>query len=73
MKRLYDNWLDQTADMRDISHEALMARAKAKFDLLLSLGRWGTQSSEQQQILALTAQLTKVNDNALKISQQLKN
>jgi hypothetical protein len=69
MKRNQDDWLDQRGDMKDITHEELMKRAKAKYDLLVSKGTWGAKSQDQEKIIALEAQIRELKD--LKLSAQL--
>ncbi len=57
MRRLQDDWMDQTGDMRDATHEDIMKKAKAKYDLLVNSGKWGAKSPDQEKIIALEAQL----------------
>jgi hypothetical protein len=61
--------MDQTGDMRDATHEDIMKKAKAKFDLLVNSGKWGAKSPEQKKIIALKAQVKDLKD--LKLSAQL--
>jgi hypothetical protein len=61
--------MDQTGDMRDATHEDIMKKAKAKFDLLVNSGKWGAKSPDQEKIIALEAQLKQLKD--LKLSAQL--
>ena len=71
MRRLQDDWMDQTGDMRDATHEDIMKKAKAKYDLLVNSGKWGAKSPDQEKIIALEAQLKDLQN--LKLSQQLIN
>ena len=66
MDRLYDDWVDQTGDMKDATHEEVMKKAKQRFDLLNHNDKWGAKSPEQEQIIALEAQL-----KDLKLSKKL--
>ncbi len=72
MHCLYDNWMDQVGEMKNIKFEQLMQHAKAKYDLLLSMGKWGIKTKEQEEIIALKAQLEGMKDAALQISDKLK-
>lgn len=53
--RLYDNWMDQVGDIKmlSIKYEQLMQQAKAKYDSLISLGRWGAKIQEQEELIVL--------------------
>ncbi len=73
MKRLHDDWMDQVGEMKGIKFEHLMQRAKAKYDLLVSLGKWGTKWQEQEELIALKAQLEGMKDAALQLTKKLKN
>ena len=63
--------MDQTGDMRDATHEDIMKKAKAKYDLLVNSGKWGAKSPDQEKIIALEAQVKELKD--LKLSAQLMN
>ncbi len=39
MKRLQDDWMDQTGVMKDATQEDIMKKAKAKYDLLANSGK----------------------------------
>ena len=69
MRRLEDDWMDQTGDIRNVTHEDITKKAKEKFDLLMNSGKWGTKSRDQEQIIALEAQMHELKD--LKLSAQL--
>jgi predicted metal-dependent hydrolase len=71
MRRLQDDWMDQTGDMRNATHEDIMKKAKAKYDLLVNSGKWGAKSPDQEKIIALKAQAKELND--LKLLAQLMN
>jgi hypothetical protein len=58
MKRQHDDYLDRTLT---ITHETLMASAKAKMDYLKLKGKWGAKSPEDEKIVAMAAKI-----NALK-------
>jgi hypothetical protein len=62
MKRQHDDYLDLKLT---ITHEALMASAKAKMDYLKLKGKWGAKSPDDKKIVAMAAEI-----NALK--EQLK-
>jgi len=61
--------MDQTGDMRDATHDDIMKKAKAKFDLLVKSGKWGAKSPDQEKIIAFEAQVKELKD--LKLSAQL--
>jgi hypothetical protein len=69
MSRLQDDWMDQTGDMKDATHEDIMKKAKAKYDLLVNSGKWGAKSPDQEKIIALEARLKQLQD--LTLSKQL--
>jgi hypothetical protein len=58
MKRQHDNYLDGKLT---ITHEALMAPAKAKMDYLKLKGKWRAKSPDDEKIVAMAAEI-----NALK-------
>ena len=63
--------MDQTGDMCDATHEEIMKKAKAKYDLLVNSGKWGAKLPDQEKIIALEAQVKELKD--LKLSAQLMN
>ena len=69
MSRMQDDWMDQTGDMKDATHEDIVKKAKAKYYLLVNSGRWGVKSPDQEKIIALEAQVKELKD--LKLSAQL--
>jgi hypothetical protein len=64
--RLFDDWIDQSADMIGATHVTLMKKAKQRFDLLNKNNTWGAQSPQDEKIVALESQL-----KDLKLSAQL--
>jgi hypothetical protein len=52
-------------------HIELMRRIKAKYDYLVSKGTYGALSPEQEQIIALTAQLEQVSGETLRLSKKM--
>ena len=71
MRGLQDDSMDQTGDMQDATHEDIMKKAKAKYDLLVKKGKWGAKSPDQEKIIAPEAQLMDLQN--LKLSAQLIN
>jgi hypothetical protein len=55
MKRQHDDYLDGKLT---ITHEALMALAKAKMDYLKLKGKWGAKSPNDKKIVAMAAEIT---------------
>jgi hypothetical protein len=55
MKRQHDNYLDGKLT---VTHEALMASAKAKMDYLKLKGKWGAKSSDNKKIVAIAVKIT---------------
>jgi hypothetical protein len=55
MKRQHDDYLDGKLT---ITHEALMASAKAKMDYLKLKGKWGAKSPNDKKIMAMAAKIT---------------
>jgi hypothetical protein len=55
MKRQHDNYLDGKLT---ITHEALMASAKAKMDYLKFKGKWGAKTPNDEKIMAMAAKIT---------------
>ena len=58
MKQKHNGYLDGTLTM---THEVLMAFAKAHFDYLKNTGQWGAKSPDDEKIVAMAAEI-----NALK-------
>ena len=58
MKQKHNGYLDGTLTL---THEALMAFAKAHFDYLKNTGQWGAKSPDDEKIVAMAAEI-----NALK-------
>jgi hypothetical protein len=55
MKRQHEDYLDGKLT---ITHEALMALAKAKMDYLKLKGKWGAKSPNDEKIVAMAAEIT---------------
>lgn len=55
----------------DFDHIELMRHIKAKYDYLVSKGTYGALSQEQEQIIALTAQLEQVSGETLCLSKNM--
>jgi hypothetical protein len=55
MKRQHDDYLDGKLT---ITHEALMAFAKAKIVYLKLKGKWGAKSPNDEKIVAMVAKIT---------------
>jgi hypothetical protein len=55
MKRQHDNYLDVKLT---VTHKALMATAKCKFDFLKLKGKWGAKSPDDEKILAMVAEIS---------------
>jgi hypothetical protein len=55
-----DEYLEERDWIKDITHEELIAMATTKFNLLRQEGKWGAKSPEQQQLIALSAEMEKL-------------
>ena len=55
--------------MREATHEDIMKKAKAKYDLLVNSRKWGAKFPDQEKIIALEAKVKELKD--LKLSAQL--
>jgi hypothetical protein len=55
MKRQHDDYLNRKLT---ITHEALMASAKAKMDYLKLKGKWGAKSPDNKKIVAMAVEIT---------------
>jgi hypothetical protein len=62
---------DAYDDGGDIQPEALMTLALNKYETLLKQDMWNAKSQEQEQIVALTAELGKIKDVNLQLAQSL--
>lgn len=69
--KLNDFW-DQTDEMREISVENILAKAKVKYDLIKSQQKWGALSEEAEAIIALSAKVNEMSSANLKLTKQLK-
>jgi hypothetical protein len=74
MNQKRDDYYDNINDMADADYRTIMMKAKTKYDMLVSSKDrpFGTPSDEEQQVIALKAELTQVKDSNLKLSKQLK-
>ena len=52
-KRKKDDYWNEMAEMKNISVESLLAKAKTKYDLLKTQGKLGAASKEMENIIAL--------------------
>ena len=71
MKRIYDDWLDDRPDFKSLAPPKLMSMALAKYNFRVTKNLWGAKSSEEQQIVALTADVVGLKGQ-LKLSGQTK-
>jgi hypothetical protein len=55
MKKQHEDYLDEKLT---VTHEALMALAKAKMDYLKLKGKWGAKSPDDKKIVAMAAKIT---------------
>ncbi len=55
MKRQHDDYLDGKLT---VTHKALMATAKRKFDFLKLKGKWGAKSPNDEKIVAMAAEIS---------------
>ncbi len=74
MSQKKDDYYDNINDMANADYRTIMLKAKTKYDMLLSNKDrpFGTPTDEEQQVIALKAELTQVKDSNLKLSKQLK-
>ncbi len=64
--------MDQTGDMRDATHEDIMKKAKAKYNLLVNNRKWATKSPDHVKISTLVAKIKKIKKlKDLKLSAHL--
>ena len=54
-KKETDDYWDEMAEMKNILVEALLAKAKTKYDLLKAQGTWGATSKKMKNFIALCA------------------
>ena len=69
--KLNDFW-DETNEMKNISVETILAKAKVKYDLIKSQQKWGALSEEAEAIIALSAKVNEMSSANLKLAKQLK-
>ena len=74
MNQKKDDYYDNINDMANADYRVIMLKAKTKYDMLLSSKdrSFGTPSYEEQQVIALKAELEQFKDSNLKLSKQLK-
>jgi hypothetical protein len=74
MNQKKDDYYDNINDMANADYRTIMLKAKTKYDMLISSKDrpFGTPSDEEQQVIALKAELTQVKDSNLRLSKQLK-
>jgi hypothetical protein len=74
MNQKKDDYYDNINDMANADYRVIMLKAKTKYDMLLSSKDrpFGTPSDEEQQVIALKAELEHFKDSNLKLSKQLK-
>lgn len=61
--------MDQTEDLHDATHEDIMKKVMAKYNLLVNSDKWWATSPDQEKMIALEPQIKELND--LKLSVQL--
>lgn len=62
---------DKYEDGEDLTPEQLMTFALNKYETLVKDGRWNAKSAEQEQIVALTAEVKELKDNNLKLARTI--
>ena len=67
-----DDYRNETPEMHNISVEALLKKAKSKFDLIRSQDEWGALSQEAQYIIALKSKVDVMSSVNLKLAKNLK-
>jgi len=74
MNQKKDDYYDNINDMINADYKTIMLKAKTKYDMLLSNKDrpFGTPSDEEQQAIALKAEIQQFKDTNLKLSKQLK-
>ncbi len=68
MKQKHNGYLDGTLTL---THEVLMAFAKAHFDYLKNTGQWGTKSPEDKKIVAMAAKINALKRQLIKLDPKL--
>ena len=56
--RRYDDYIDETGTMKDVTVEGLMTMAQRLYTLKESNNTWGAPSAQEEQIIAMQAELT---------------
>ncbi len=74
MSQKKDDYYDNINDMVNADYRIIMMKAKTKYDMLLANKDrpFGTPSDEEQQVIALKAELEQFKDTNFKLSKQLK-
>jgi hypothetical protein len=74
MSQKKDDYYDNINDMVNADYRTIMIKAKTKYDMLLANKDrpFGTPSDEEQQVIALKAELEQFKDTNFKLSKQLK-
>jgi hypothetical protein len=74
MNQKKDDYYDNINNMANADYRVIMLKAKTKYDMLLSSKDmpFGTPSDEEQQVIALKAELEQFKDSNLKLSKHLK-
>ena len=69
-----DNYYNNINDRVNADYKVIMLKAKTKYDMLISSKDrpFGTPSDEEQQVLALKAELEQFKDSNFKLSKQLR-
>jgi hypothetical protein len=70
--RYMRNKKDSYDDVEDFTVEQLITMSLIKFQILKDSGKWNSLSPEQEQILALTSDVTHLKDHNLKLSNNAK-
>jgi hypothetical protein len=68
IKQKRDNY-DDGADMQP---ETLMTLALNKYEMISKMDQWNAKTQEQEQIVALTAELGKIKDDNLRLARSIK-
>jgi hypothetical protein len=74
MNQKKDDYYDNISDMINADYHMIMLKAKTKYDMLLSNKDrpFGAPSDEEQQVIALKAELEQFKDTNFRLSKQLK-
>jgi hypothetical protein len=74
MSQKKDDYYDNINDMANADYRTIMLKAKTKYDMLMANKDrpFGSPSDEEQQVIALKAELEQFKDSNFKLSKQLK-